>query len=91
GLYPQKGTLQPESDADLVIFDPALQHTISRETQHSNATYTLYEGRTCLGKPIFSMQRGAVLLEDGTLHIPPGNGKFLQTNTKDGTGAFFNR
>jgi len=89
GLYPQKGTLQVGSDADLVIVDPALPHVIEQATQHSHASYTLYEGRTCLGKPIFSMQRGAVILEDGKLHIPAGQGRFLPTDTQKGTEDFF--
>ena len=89
GLYPQKGTLQLGSDADLVIVDPVISHTIKQETQHSHATYTLYEGRTCLGKPVLSMQRGKVVLEDGELHVPAGEGTFLRTNTRKGAKEFF--
>ena len=89
GLYPQKGTLQSGSDADLVIIDPTILHTIKQETQHSHASYTLYEGRTCLGKPIFSMQRGEVVLEEGELHVPAGQGRFLPTDTQKGTKDFF--
>jgi dihydropyrimidinase len=89
GLYPQKGTLQPGSDADLVIIDPTISHTIKQETQHSQATYTLYEGRTCLGKPVLSMQRGKVILENGEVHLPPGEGRFLPTDTQKGTKDFF--
>jgi len=89
GLYPQKGTLQPGSDADLVIVDPTVPHTIEQATQHSHASYTLYEGRSCLGKPILSMQRGKVILEDGELHAPAGQGKFLPTDTQKGAKDFF--
>jgi len=81
GLYPQKGTLQVGSDADLLIFDPTLEHTITHETQHSHATYTLYEGRRCLGKPVFSMQRGQVILEGDNLHVKPGRGRFIPTQS----------
>jgi len=88
GLYPQKGTLQVGSDADLAIVDPTLSHTIRQETQHSHASYTLYEGRDCLGKVTFSMQRGATILEDGVLHVSKGHGKFLHTNTQKGTESF---
>lgn len=89
GLYPQKGTLQPGSDADVVIIDPTILHTIKQETQHSHATYTLYEGRTCLGKPVFSMQRGKVILENGELQVPAGEGRFLATDTQKGAKDFF--
>jgi dihydropyrimidinase len=79
GLYPKKGTLQVGSDADLVIFDPNRVHTISQSTQHSHASYTLYEGRECLGMPILVMQRGHILVEDGQLLGRSGQGQFLRT------------
>jgi len=77
GLYPRKGALAVGSDADLVIFDPQLEHTITGEEQHSNAPYTLYEGWRCLGRPVFSLQRGEVILEEGEVVAEAGRGKFL--------------
>ena len=79
GLYPKKGTLQPGSDADLVIFDPNAEWTIEHANQHSRALYTAYEGRTCIGKPVTSIQRGAVVVEDGDLAARPGRGRFYPT------------
>jgi len=79
GLYPKKGIIQGGSDADLIIFDPNQIHTIQHKTQHSGAPYTLYEGRRCLGMPIFSMQRGKTLVENGEVKGKPGEGKFLPT------------
>jgi dihydropyrimidinase len=84
GLYPKKGTIQVGSDADLIIFDPKYAYTIKHENQHSGAPYTLYEGRKCLGKPVFTMQRGKVLVEDGEMKGRPGEGKFLPTKTAKG-------
>jgi dihydropyrimidinase len=81
GLYPKKGSIQKGSDADLVIFDPNYRHTILHRTQHSGAPYTLYEGRRCLGKPVFTVQRGKILVEDGELKGRPGDGRFLATRT----------
>jgi len=79
GLYPQKGILQTGSDADLVIFDPAGRHTISQNTQHSNAGYSLYEGLECLGVPSLVMQRGDIIVEDMKLKDSSGKAKFLPT------------
>jgi len=79
GLYPKKGTLEKGSDADLVLFDPNAMVTIQAQTQHSGAHYTVYEGRKCLGKPLLTMQRGKVLVENGEMKGKPGEGKFLPT------------
>ena len=79
GFYPKKGVIQKGSDADLILFDPNRVHTIQHRTQHSKAPYTLYEGRKCLGMPIFSMQRGRILVEDGEMKAKPGEGRFLPT------------
>lgn len=81
GLYPEKGTLGVGSDADLVIFDPDKRHTLSAATQHSRASYTLYEGRTITGAPVLTMQRGEVIVADGELRAKPGRGRFLKTDT----------
>ena len=80
GLYPKKGTLQVGSDADLVLLDPTVKCTISEKEMHGNADFTLFEGKEVIGAPVFSMQRGEVLLEDGQLKRKQGNAKFLPGN-----------
>lgn len=79
GYYPQKGTIAPRSDADLVIFDPTARFTIRHADQHTQGKYTLYEGRECLGRPVLVMQRGRVLIEDGQLVGTPGQARHLPT------------
>ncbi len=44
GMYPQKGTLQEGSDADIVILDPAKTMTVSAKTQVSRCDYAPLEG-----------------------------------------------
>lgn len=77
GLYPTKGTLQPGSDADIVVYNPHHRWTIRASDLHSKAGYTLYEGRTVLGWPEIVISRGEVVVKDGQLQAKQGRGRFL--------------
>ncbi len=79
GLYPKKGTIAVGSDADLVVFDPNREYTITAANQHSNVGYTLYEGRTVTGWPEMSFQRGRRVLYKGEIVAQTGQGHFLPT------------
>jgi len=83
GLFPRKGAIQEGSDADLTLFDPSLRLFLSQETQHSKAPYTLYEGRSCLGAAIMTMQRGRVILDRNELRIKPGSARFLSISMNE--------
>ena len=78
GLYPRKGTVAVGSDADLVIFDPDKQVTISASTHHSKADYNLYEGTEVIGAPEIVLLRGHVLVENDELVASPGIGQFVK-------------
>ena len=78
GLYPRKGTIAPGSDADIVVFDPEKEHTISASTHHSKADYNLYEGTTVVGAPEVVLLRGNVIVENGELVAEPGSGSFVK-------------
>jgi len=77
GLYPQKGSLDPGADADIVLFDPTVEHTLSAESQHCNADYTMFEGKQVTGKPVLTMQRGEILVENGVMQRPKGRARYL--------------
>jgi dihydropyrimidinase len=78
GLYPRKGTIAPGADADIVIFDPAKEHTLSAASHHSKADYNLYEGTTVTGAVDLTMVRGNVIVEGGELVAEPGVGQFVK-------------
>jgi dihydropyrimidinase len=77
GLSPRKGTIAPGSDADIVVFDPNHQRTISAASHHMNVDYSCYEGMTVFGLPEIVMQRGNVLVENGEWRGREGEGQFL--------------
>ena len=78
GLYPQKGVVAVGSDADLVIYNPAAQHTISAKTHHMDVDYSCYEGRSVTGRSEIVMSRGSVVVRDGAFLGAKGRGKFLR-------------
>ena len=83
GIYPKKGVLAEGSDADVVIFDPGIPHTIRAENQHLKSDYSMYEGRECMGAPSLVILRGEVALEDGKLKVEPGQAKYLPGDISD--------
>ncbi len=77
GLYPRKGALAPGADADVVIFDPDREVTLSRAVLHENCDYTPYEGYQLRGYPVLTMLRGRVIARDGEFVGGAGGGRFL--------------
>jgi len=77
GLYPRKGTIAVGSDADIAIWDPDREVTITKSILHDKADYTPYEGMTVRGWPVMTLSRGEVLWEDGKVLATPGRGEFL--------------
>jgi dihydropyrimidinase len=77
GLEDRKGSIKVGADADLAIWDPDLEVTISIDMLHDNMDYTPYEGRRVKGWPVFVTSRGRVVVEDGALKVERGSGEFL--------------
>jgi dihydropyrimidinase len=77
GLFPRKGTIAPGSDADIVLFDPEGQHTISVETHHMNCDYNAFEGMQVQGKIEKVLSRGELLVEGETWKGRAGRGQFI--------------
>ena len=78
GLFPRKGTIQPGSDADLVVYDPNYRGTISVKTQAMNVDYNPFEGMAIKGRPSVVTVRGQVAARDGKFVGRIGRGQFLQ-------------
>jgi dihydropyrimidinase len=78
GLYPRKGAIAIGSDADLVIFNPEREHTISAKTHHMRVDYSMFEGIKVKGMPEVVLSRGRVLVQDGKFLGRAGQGEFVK-------------
>lgn len=78
GLFPQKGTIAPGTDADIVLFDPNVERTLSVETHHMNVDYSALEGMKVTGQPITVLSRGEYVIKDNELVAKSGTGKFIK-------------
>jgi dihydropyrimidinase len=77
GLYPRKGAIALGSDADLAIWDPAREVTITNAMLHHATDHTPYEGRVVRGWPVVTISRGDIVWNDGEITSTPGRGRFL--------------
>jgi dihydropyrimidinase len=81
--FPNKGTLEPGTDADIVVFDPAETWTIDEAENASNSTFSLYDGWEVTGAVTRALVRGQLVVDDGELVADPGTGRFVERELPD--------
>jgi len=81
GLYPQKGEITEGSDADIVIWNPAYEKTISAATHHQNCDINIYEGLRVKGNADYVIAGGNAIIENGQLSDRHHTGKYLFRTT----------
>ena len=90
GLFPKKGTIAIGSDADIVIFDPNREETISvhnARTHHMNIDYSAYEGFKVKGYTETVLSRGKVVIDKGDYVGRAGDGEFIKRGPYGGPYA----
>jgi len=80
---PRKGSLDPGTDADIVLFDPEELYAITAADNIGNADFSIYEGREVSGRPIKTFVRGELVAERGEVVGEPGHGRFLERDLPD--------
>jgi len=78
GMYPQKGSLEPGTDADIVIIDPEKTTKIDRDYIRGASDYSCYEGMELAGCIDKVFLRGSVIVSDGGFSGSRGNGRYLR-------------
>jgi dihydropyrimidinase len=76
-LWPQKGSLQPGADADLLVLDPARTKVLSARTQRQRTDFSVWEGREVKGVVVHTLAGGRHVYADGDLRVEAGEGRYL--------------
>ncbi len=84
GLYPRKGTIAVGTDADLVIWDPNKELTISSGSHHMRVDYSMFEGFKVKGDAETVFSRGEVIVDKGKWLGKVGRGSFIKRDTYAG-------
>jgi len=77
GLYPQKGSLQVGTDADMVIIDLESSRVIDGRKLYTKCGWTPYEGRSVRGLPTHTVCRGKIVCAEGRVVGERGYGRFV--------------
>ncbi|MEO0474859.1 MAG: dihydropyrimidinase [Planctomycetota bacterium] len=75
GMYPNKGTIAPGSDADIVVWDPSYRGTITQADNLMNTDYDGFEGFEITGRPSTVTLRGRLVVNDGCFVGEIGDGR----------------
>jgi dihydropyrimidinase len=78
GLYPRKGVIAVDSDADLVVIDPNRTWTVHAADHHMSSDYNCWEDWELRGRITTTVLRGTLLVEDGAWVGPKGGGRYVE-------------
>ena len=74
----RKGVLAEGFDADIVVYDPAVRHTLGVETHHMNLDHSAYEGMQVTGKVRTVLSRGEIIVRDNEFVGARGRGRYVR-------------
>ena len=80
----RKGNLRPGLDADIVIYDPRGEHTLTDGEQATIGGFTPYRGLTVRGRVRDTLVRGQIIVRDGELVGPRGWGRYIPSLQPNG-------
>jgi dihydropyrimidinase len=78
GMYPQKGTLEKNSDADITMIDLKKEKKVTSDLFGGFSDYIVYEGRNLKGWPVKTIVRGEVIAENFEVIGKIGHGKLVE-------------
>ena len=81
GMYPQKGTLEKNSDADITMIDLKKEKKVTSDLFGGFSDYIVYEGRNLRGWPVKTIVRGEIIADDFEVIGKLGHGKLVERKT----------
>jgi len=78
GFYGKKGAIQVGADADLVVLDMDHEETLRAEHSHYRCGWMPSEDFETKGRPVKTILRGRVIMEDGNVTAAKGSGRLLR-------------
>ncbi|MCI5970653.1 MAG: dihydropyrimidinase [Oscillospiraceae bacterium] len=77
-----KGAIAVGKDADIVIYNPKTEFTITNDKMHSDCDHTIWEGKKLFGYPEKTYSRGKLVFDNGDFVGEKGWGKFVKCSIK---------
>lgn len=78
GLFPTKGQIAVGAQADMVLFDPSRQQTLSVATSHMQGGWHAFEGMQVTGATVMTIARGQIIVENNEFKGSAGAGHFVK-------------
>jgi dihydropyrimidinase len=88
GMEKQKGAIAVGLDADVLLWDPSAEYTISAKTQRMATDYSMFEGWTVTGNAAKVFSRGELVVDNiaspGKFLGATGRGRFVKREANAG-------
>jgi len=81
GMYPTKGSLELNSDADITLIDLKKEQKVTTDLFGGFSDYIVYDGWKLKGWPVKTIVRGQIIAEDFQVIGKPGYGKLVSRKT----------
>ncbi len=77
GVWPRKGIIQVDSDADITVLDLDARGTLSDKDVYTKVGWSPYSGLQYHGRPVMTVVRGRIVMRDGKVIGEPGWGRLV--------------
>lgn len=74
GVWPRKGVIQVDADADFAVLDLNARGTLTDAEVYTKVGWSPYSGMQYHGRPVMTVVRGRVVMRDGKVEGEPGYG-----------------